>query len=217
MNATTSPAAQRRPGYPASRRAIAGAGAVIAAIGAAALTGCSASPPAPSPVSPPNGTTTAPNALASPVASVSSVSSVPSVPSSPGASASPQTSAAAAAAVPTLGRLAGVFAPGGQGFGQVKPAKIFNGGDPTGLVTGLTWSSWGGPQATGSGMSDYVGPNQSVATGSQKPVTVVAFKLGTCHGTLMYKAVEWYFPGEGQTFNPHQYENICTGSYFPAP
>jgi hypothetical protein len=214
MNATTSPAAQRRPRYPASRRAIAGAGAVIAAIGAAALTGCSASPPAPSPVSPPNGTTTAPNALASPVASVSSV---PSVPSSPGTSASPQTSAAAAAAVPTLGRLAGVFAPGGQGFGQVKPAKIFNGGDPTGLVTGLTWSSWGGPQATGTGVSDYVGAGQSVATGTQKPVTVVAFKLGTCHGTQMYKAVEWYFPGEGQTFNPHQYENICTGSYVPGP
>jgi hypothetical protein len=213
MNATTSPAAQRQPRYPASRRAIAGAGAVIAAIGAAALTGCSASPAASSPVSPPNGTSTAPNALASPVASVSSV---PSAPSSPATSASPQTSAAAAA-VPTLGRPAGIFAQGAQGFGQVKPAKIFNGGDPTGLVTGLTWSSWGGSQATGSGMSDYVGPNQSVASGTQKPVTVVAFKLGTCHGALMYKAVEWYFPGEGQTFNPHQYENICTGSYVPAP
>jgi hypothetical protein len=212
MNASTSPATA---GVKSRRRAVAGTGAVIAAIGVAALTGCSAnSPTATGAVSPANGTSTAPNALASPVASVSSA---PSAPPAPSTSASPQPSAAAAAAVPTLGRLAGIFAQGGQGFGQVKPAKIFNGGDPTGLVTGITWSTWGGPQATGSGMSDYVGPNQSVASGTQKPVTVVAFKLGTCHGTLMYKAVEWYFAGEGQTFNPHQYENICTGSYVPTP
>jgi hypothetical protein len=64
-------------------------------------------------------------------------------------------------------------------------------------------------------MSDYVGPGQSVATGKQKPVTVVAFKLGTCHGTRMYKAVEWYFPKEGQAFSPGQYENICAGRYVP--
>ena len=210
MNASTSPV---KAGVQSRRRAIAGTGAVVAAIGAVALTGCSGnSPAATGATSPAHVTGTAPNALASAAASP-----VPSTPPAPSTSASPQTSAAAAAAVPTLGRLAGIFAPGGQGFGQVKPAKIFNGGDPTGLVTGITWSSWGGPQATGSGMSDYVGPNQSVASGTQKPVTVVAFKLGTCHGTLMYKAVEWYFAAEGQTFNPHQYENICTGSYVPAP
>ena len=56
---------------------------------------------------------------------------------------------------------------------------------------------------------------QSVATGKQKPVTVVAFKLCTCHGTLMYKAVEWYFPKEGQAFSPGRYENICSGRYVP--
>lgn len=207
MNASTSPV---KAGVQSRRRAIAGTGAVVAAIGAVALTGCSGnSPAATGATSPAHVTGTAPNALASAAASP-----VPSTPPAPSTSASPQTSAAA---VPTLGRLAGIFAQGGQGFGQVKPAKIFNGGDPTGLVTGITWSSWGGPQATGSGMSDYVGPNQSVASGTQKPVTVVAFKLGTCHGTLMYKAVEWYFAAEGQTFNPHQYENICTGSYVPAP
>jgi hypothetical protein len=113
-----------------------------------------------------------------------------------------------------LGRLAGLFAQG-AGFGQVKPAKIFNGGDPTGLVTKLAWSSWGGAKATGSGMSDYVGPGQSVATGTQQPVTVVAFDLGICHGTLMYRAVEWYFPGQSQAFSPSQYENICAGHYVP--
>ena len=205
MSASTAAAAAGgRPRRSAYRRAIAGTGAVIAVIGVAALTGCSANTPA----SPANGTGTAPNALATPLASAP-----PGTP--PATSASPQSSPAPAA-VPVLGRPAGIFAQG-QGFGQVKPAKIFNGGDPTGLVTGVVWNSWGGPRAIASGTSDYVGSGQSVASGTQKPVTVVAFKLGTCHGTLMYKAVEWYFPGEGQTFNPHQYENICTGSYVPAP
>jgi hypothetical protein len=66
-------------------------------------------------------------------------------------------------------------------------------------------------------MSDYVGPSQSVATGTEEPATVVAFRRGTCHGQLMYQAVEWYFPQHGQRFDPHRYENICTGAYAPAP
>jgi hypothetical protein len=70
--------------------------------------------------------------------------------------------AAPAAAAPVLGRPAGVFAHG-AGFGQVKPARIFNGGGPTGLLTHITWKSWGGADAVGTGKSDYVGLGQSVA------------------------------------------------------
>ncbi len=47
--------------------------------------------------------------------------------------------------------------------------------------------------------------------------TIVAFDLGTCDGKLMYQAVEWYFPKNGQTFNPSQFEDICNGSYVPNP
>jgi hypothetical protein len=115
---------------------------------------------------------------------------------------------------PPLGRPAGVFAHG-AGFGQARPSKIFNGGDPTGLVTHITWKSWGGPRAVGTGTSDYVGPTQSVATGAEEAATVVAFNLGTCDGKRMYRAVEWYFPQHGQKFNPRRYENICTGTYVP--
>jgi hypothetical protein len=118
------------------------------------------------------------------------------------------------AAVPTLGRLAGVFARG-RGFGQVKPSEIFNGGDPTGLVTHVVWSSWGAARAVATGISDYVGPNQTVAAGRQEPVTVVAFKLGTCDGRLMYQAVEWYFPEHKQAFDAARYEDVCTGGYVP--
>ena len=131
------------------------------------------------------------------------------------APATPQPSATATTPAPALGQLAGVFARG-QGFGQVEPSTIFNGGDPTGLVKHISWQSWGAAKAIGYGKAEYVGPNQSVATGRQKPATVVAFHLGTCDGKLMYEAVEWYFPGEGQSFNPAQYENICTGSYVPS-
>lgn len=119
----------------------------------------------------------------------------------------------AQAGVP-LGQPAGIFAHG-AGFGQVKPSEIFNGGDPTGLIDHIVWKSWGTPEAVGTGMAEYVGPNQSVASGTEEAATVVAFNLGSCGGTFMYRAVEWYFPQHGQTFDPRHYENVCTGSYAP--
>ncbi len=134
--------------------------------------------------------------------------------SSPPATPTPAAAASTAAppAVPVLGRLAGVFAHG-SGFGQVRPAEIFNGGDPTGLVSKITWQSWGGATATGSGTTTYVPASEPVADGRPETATVVAFDLGSCHGTFMYQAVEWYFPQHGQSFNAGQYENVCTGSY----
>jgi hypothetical protein len=112
--------------------------------------------------------------------------------------------------------LTGVFAHG-QGFGQVKPARIFNGGDPTGLVTHIVRKTWGGSQAVGTGRTDFVGPGQTSATGTQEPATIVAFHLGTCGGRRMYQAVEWYFPQHHQAFDASHYEDICTGTYVPKP
>lgn len=113
-------------------------------------------------------------------------------------------------AVPVLGRPAGLFAHG-TGWGKAKPTEIFNGGDPTGLVTHVRWSSWGGNTASGTGISDW--PYPSVASGKEERVKIVAFDLGNCGGKLMYKAVEWFFPEHGQAFKANQYENVCTGSY----
>jgi len=75
--------------------------------------------------------------------------------SAPASAAAPQPSGGAgsigpASPVPVLGRLAGVFAQG-TGFGRARPRKIFNGGDPTGLVTKVSWQSWGGAQDICSG------------------------------------------------------------------
>jgi hypothetical protein len=189
----------------ARRRAALGAVA-MAGIALAAVTGCSSGGSKPVASSSTVATIPATPAATIPAAPTTPVATTPATPPSPPPTPPP-------AAAPTLGQPAGDFAHGSSGFGQVKPAKIFNGGDPTGLVTNVVWSSWGGAQATATGSSEYVGPNQSVAQGTQETATVVAFNLGTCDGKLMYQAVEWYFPQHGQAFNPNQYENICTGTY----
>jgi hypothetical protein len=116
------------------------------------------------------------------------------------------------AAVPTLGTSAWA-PPDEKGYGLVKPATIFNGGDPSGLVTGVTWSDWGSSKAVGSGTAEYIAPGQSDADGTQAAATVAAFDLGTCDSKLMYQEIEWYFPEHGQSFNANSYINICTGAY----
>jgi hypothetical protein len=110
------------------------------------------------------------------------------------------------AAVPTLGK---VWATYQQGYGLVRPSTIFNGGDPTGAVRNVQWQSWGGSQATGHGLGWYVPPDRDVAGGQSEAATVVAFDLGSCRGTLAYRAIEWYFPQHGETFDPSQQTDIC--------
>ncbi len=190
----------------ASRRPAFGTAVAIACVGLAAA-GCSAAaqPAAGSTTTAP---TTGPAPATASMAQAAGGTPITTSPPSVSASASP------AAAAPTLGQLTGVFARG-QGFGQVRPPKIFNGGDPTGLVAHVVWKSWGGAQAIATGISEYVGPNQSNASGTEEAATVVAFNLGTCDGKLMYRALEWYFPQHNQAFDPSRYEDICTGTYVP--
>jgi hypothetical protein len=203
-NGTSAAGPSRRPAGLAPRRAAAGAGAVVGLICLAAAAGCSPGTPPPAAATPP--------AAASASAAATSATAAARPTPSPGTATAP----ASPAGVPTLGQLAGDFAHG-TGFGEVKPSEIFNGGDPSGLVTHVVWSSWGGAQATATGTAEYVGPNQTVAQGTEETATVVAFDLGTCDGKLMYQAVEWYFPQNGQSFSPSTYENICTGSYVGSP
>ena len=78
--------------------------------------------------------------------------------------ASTTTSTAPSGAAPTLG-VAGTFGAAAVGFGQVRPTEISLGGDPTGIISGITWQSWGASQATGTGTSTYVAPGQTVGPG----------------------------------------------------
>jgi PAB1-binding protein PBP1 len=120
----------------------------------------------------------------------------------PTASADPQ---------PTLG---GVWNPSVRGYGTVRPVRVFNGGDPTGDIWDITWASWGGERAIGRGLSYGIPPGAtSVAESIKQPATIVAYNLGTCNGQLMYQAAKWYFPGNGETFDPAGHYNICTGDY----
>ena len=90
--------------------------------------------------------------------------------------------------------------PSSEGFGQVKPGKIFLGGDPTGLVCAIHWTSWGGQFAIGTGTGFYVGPNQITAAGRQAPAVIVLYHLATWHGRPAYTKYTWYFTQGGSTY-----------------
>jgi hypothetical protein len=122
---------------------------------------------------------------------------------------------AASAGAASLPILAGPWGPYQEGYGHTKPGRIFNGGDPTGLVTHIRWITWGQSRAIGTGIAEWVGPHQDVAEGTQQPARIVLFQLGHCHGRPAYNAIEWYFPNHQQHFNPHQYIDACTGTYYP--
>jgi hypothetical protein len=117
------------------------------------------------------------------------------------------TTPAASASTPTLGLTGAYFS--GAGFGQVEPSAIYLGGDPTGALGSIHWSSWGGAEATGTGIGSYDAPNEPVYASTHEPATVIAFDLGTCADHPAYQAVDWYFPGEGGTFVASQGEDAC--------
>lgn len=125
-------------------------------------------------------------------------------PTPPAPAASPP-----AGAVPVLGDSRGIT----RGYGSARPATIDNGGDSTGIVTGVTWQSWGGAQATGTGTAYYDPPGKPFADAFAETATVVAFDLGTCDGVLMYQAVEWYFPETGGSFDPGTYLDDCSWTF----
>jgi hypothetical protein len=67
----------------------------------------------------------------------------------------------------------------GAGFGTERPATIFNGGVPSGMVSGISWSSWGGPTASGRGRNPLYKPQGGYFRQNGK-VALRAEKIGTC-------------------------------------
>jgi hypothetical protein len=116
-----------------------------------------------------------------------------------------------AARPPRLGRSG--WRPGIRGYGQVRPKEIFNDGDPTSLVTDITWQSWGGARAVGNGTSLYY--SETVSGGTEQAARVVAFDPGTCAGEPSYNRVTWFFPQHGQRFPGSFAFNTCTGEHIP--
>lgn len=109
------------------------------------------------------------------------------------------------------------FAPMGVGFGTVKPRKIFNGGDPSGLVSNITWSHWGSATTTGFGRTSIFRPQGGYYPGLVRS-ELRASRLGRCtaHGPLAYTRLEAREPARpggplGKWFLWSGRKSICIG------
>jgi hypothetical protein len=96
-------------------------------------------------------------------------------------------SASAAARVVILGSTKWAL-PDGYGFGSAHPHAIFNGGDPSGLVTHLVWRRWGTSVATAKGKNAIFKPNGGYY-GTLVTIDLRAYDLGRCTagGPLAYR------------------------------
>lgn len=107
---------------------------------------------------------------------------------------------------PSLGL---VWEPYQSGWGTPRPSEVFNGGDPTGRITNVTWQSWGGPEAVGHGTGYYLSPTAVALTGELEPATIVAWDLGTCLGKRAYLRATWYYPSKGEKLDRTTSYDIC--------
>lgn len=94
------------------------------------------------------------------------------------------TGAGLASGDPVLGS-PGLAGPFGKGWGMARPHRIFNGGDPSGLVSEIRWTSWGAGTAHGYGMTSIFKPG-----GGYYPKLVTAElraqDLGKCGSRTAY-------------------------------
>lgn len=86
--------------------------------------------------------------------------------------------------------------PAGHGWGTVKPSKIDNGGDPSGIVYGIHWQHWGQKTATARGTTYIPRP-----TGNYYPpvqAQLRATDLGRCsaHGPMAYRRLSIRVPSK---------------------
>jgi hypothetical protein len=76
--------------------------------------------------------------------------------------------------------------PHGEGWEASRPAKIYNGGDPSGLVKEIQWTSWGGETATGYGLGYIFKPGGGYY-GRPVLVELRAQALGRCGSRAAYR------------------------------
>jgi hypothetical protein len=106
-----------------------------------------------------------------------------------GALAAPSLAAGKSGVV--LGSMA--FAPNGWGWGTSKPKSIFNGGDPSGMVTHIHWRSWGGPTAIGFGRNPIFKPKGGYY-GRLAKIELRAEDIGSCKGRAAYRQLSVRVP-----------------------
>jgi hypothetical protein len=83
----------------------------------------------------------------------------------------------------------------GSGFGTAHPSEIFNGGDPSGRVTKIHWTSWGASVATGSGLNAIFKPHGGYYA-QLVTIEMRAYDVGRCtpHGALAYRKLSVRVP-----------------------
>jgi hypothetical protein len=109
------------------------------------------------------------------------------------------------------------FGVSSAGWGRVRPKVLFNGGDPSGDITSIHWTSWGGRTAHGRGKNPIFKPSGGYY---KKDVTIRlrATDLGTCHssGKRAYRHLYVSEPSRpGGKFGPWRiwtgyHRNLCT-------
>ena len=94
-------------------------------------------------------------------------------------------------APPTTATAPVVYFQGVAGPGRQRPTSLELTGDGTLFVSGVQWTSWGGAQATGSGIAHYHGctPNCAQAPAHDALVAVRMFGIRTCGGRAYYSGV----------------------------
>jgi hypothetical protein len=102
-----------------------------------------------------------------------------------GAAQAAPASRSAAHPAPVIG-IVHSFGPGSSGWGHAHPSHLFNGGDPSGEILKIHWTSWGGKTARGHGKNPIFRPKGGYYA---HPVTIQlrATTLTTCRGVPTYK------------------------------
>jgi hypothetical protein len=121
-----------------------------------------------------------------------------------------------AAAPPVIG-VTHSFGPSSEGWGQVRPKTLFNGGDGSGDIQRIRWATWGGRIARGHGKNPIFKPSGGYY---HRPVTIRlrATDLGTCRssGQRAYRHLYVSEPNRpGGQFGPWRiwtsyHRNLCT-------
>lgn len=93
------------------------------------------------------------------------------------------------------------------GLGAVKPKEFALSTHSTTYVTDITWTSWGGQTARGTGKAKHALKGTSMADAPIETATIVA-TLGTCNGKPAYTKVNWSFPGEPEGKNEASWD-LC--------
>jgi hypothetical protein len=73
----------------------------------------------------------------------------------------------------------------GEGWGTAHPKTIYNGGDPSGLISDVHWASWGGAVALGHGLNSIFKPHGGYY-GHQVAIQLKAKRIGRCEGHSAY-------------------------------